>query len=445
MLLIMLCLHFAIQSEVNAQHSIPTNWSGSLPFIITQPASIVNACPGSSPAFSVIATGINLTYQWHTGVPPSGLPISGATEPVFIIGSASLAHAGSYYVVISNAFGQVTSSVATLTLPAPLFSGGHNTVLITACTNYNPDKLTFTKATSGGKLPYGYQWQSALPATGPWTDITGANTASYDPPNLITEGMYGYRCAVSDSCGTVENTAPKLITIVPDPSVTVTGGGVICQNSAAILTSFVMNGTGAISYQWVSSLNGFNGWAPIAGATAPDFSIPTIIPGIVYYRVRVDASGAACSKPYSAVILVMVIPDHTPPTFQPPAGPFNFCVENIMETCYWSPFTGINPERPDYYIFRKGDQYFDLDPNYYNDNCQTGCDLPIRWQITVNVEAFVSGNGQPSAHDDFEIPGSPNAAVTHEITWWITDCNGNESLPETRNIVIKPRPKIIIN
>ncbi len=327
----------------------------------------------------------------------------------------------------------------------PLIAGAHNTVTVTACTNYNPDKLTFTTLTKGGQLPYTYQWQSGSSASGPWTDINGATDLFYDPPNLMTAGIFCFHCRITDNSGSVATTIPKMVVIVPDPTVTVSGGGIVNQNSYSLITSIVKDGTGIISYQWLVSLTGTSGWIPIPGEIASSYKIATSSVGLFYYRVHADASGAACSKPYSAIIPVIIIPDKSPPIFTAPTGPFVFCVENIAQANFWSPGPGVDPYRPDFFLFRKGDRSFDLDPSFFIDDCDSIFEFQIRWQISVSGNVIIAGAGQPSDHDSFEIPGSPTGPLMNEITWWISDCNGNESLPASRSIVIKPRPQIIIN
>ena len=84
----------------------------SAPVITNQPDNIT-VIQGSSASFSVTATGTApLSYQWRK----DGINISGATNSSYTISSASSADAGTYSVVVSNAYGSVTSNNATLTV-----------------------------------------------------------------------------------------------------------------------------------------------------------------------------------------------------------------------------------------------------------------------------------------------------------------------------------------
>jgi uncharacterized repeat protein (TIGR03803 family) len=95
--------------------------SGFPPVIYQQPASQNFAANGTN-HFAVGTSGsIPLTYQWlmdGAALTNDG-NISGATNSELTIGPAVLADAGSYSVVVANAFGSATSTVATLTIPAP--------------------------------------------------------------------------------------------------------------------------------------------------------------------------------------------------------------------------------------------------------------------------------------------------------------------------------------
>lgn len=88
------------------------------PYITTQPAS-VQAATGANVSFSVTAGGTApLTYQWRH----DGTNITGANSSTYAIAGAQAIHAGDYSVVITNASGTVTSSLAALALSpsAPL-------------------------------------------------------------------------------------------------------------------------------------------------------------------------------------------------------------------------------------------------------------------------------------------------------------------------------------
>jgi uncharacterized repeat protein (TIGR01451 family) len=90
------------------------------PLITTQPAS-VTAPIGAPVSFSVIASGDwPLSYQWRR----NATPLSGATTATLSIPSVQASDAGSYTVVVTNAFGSVTSAPAILAVTVDHFAWG---------------------------------------------------------------------------------------------------------------------------------------------------------------------------------------------------------------------------------------------------------------------------------------------------------------------------------
>ena len=94
---------------------------GDLPEITTQPQSRTNAA-GTVASFSVAAVGTEpLDYRWRRndfGLANTGR-IRGSTSNTLAIAGVRPADTGDYALVVSNAFGSVTSVVATLTVIVP--------------------------------------------------------------------------------------------------------------------------------------------------------------------------------------------------------------------------------------------------------------------------------------------------------------------------------------
>ncbi|MEI6786536.1 MAG: immunoglobulin domain-containing protein, partial [Verrucomicrobiota bacterium] len=90
------------------------------PAITVQPQSRTNLL-GTTATFNVTASGTEpLSYQWrfnNTNL-VDGLRISGAASPSLGLSTAQTNDAGNYTVIITNAFGSVTSQVAVLTILA---------------------------------------------------------------------------------------------------------------------------------------------------------------------------------------------------------------------------------------------------------------------------------------------------------------------------------------
>ena len=88
----------------------PGQSQGTPPTITSQPQSW-SVSLNANPMFRVTAAGsLPLAYQWIHG---DG-SVDGATNTVFSVTNVTLAHAGSYFAVVTNAAGSATSQVAVL-------------------------------------------------------------------------------------------------------------------------------------------------------------------------------------------------------------------------------------------------------------------------------------------------------------------------------------------
>ena len=92
--------------------SWPVQTIAGPPIILTQPVSQI-VLTGQVATFSVVAAGTEpLSYQWQQ----NGTNLPGASTASFVITNAGANNAGGYALVVSNSFGSLTSSVATLVL-----------------------------------------------------------------------------------------------------------------------------------------------------------------------------------------------------------------------------------------------------------------------------------------------------------------------------------------
>ncbi|NLH75142.1 MAG: hypothetical protein GX456_19015 [Verrucomicrobia bacterium] len=88
--------------------------SAAAPLIISGPKSCA-LTEGAFLKLECVSTGLlPLQYQWFH----HGSSLNGATQPVLVFTNVSLADAGDYFVVVSNAGGSATSAVATVTVHA---------------------------------------------------------------------------------------------------------------------------------------------------------------------------------------------------------------------------------------------------------------------------------------------------------------------------------------
>ena len=178
----------------------------------------------------------------------------------------------------------------------------------------------------------------------------------------------------------------------------------------------------------------------------------------IYWRAQNVSGYDTCSH------WVEVI-DSIAPTMD--ADPYEDCVD-MIEYAIYNPsnpdpyYHQIDPNlekapSPDYSTFYAGDTYLDLIS--LEDNCCDSLSMvnSLSWTITFQnsinpidgttiVNPPISGTGQPSTYGaDIKLwgDGVDYTAVTHTITYQVTDCNGNVSEEIVRAITITPRPHII--
>ena len=94
---------------------LPAEFVACFPGITNSPAS-QSVLAGGNPTFTVGAGGDTpLSYQWFF----NGVKLAGATGTSLTFTNVKTTNAGNYSVVITNAFGSITSSAAALTVTVP--------------------------------------------------------------------------------------------------------------------------------------------------------------------------------------------------------------------------------------------------------------------------------------------------------------------------------------
>jgi len=186
------------------------------PVIITQPADQV-VKPGSNATFRVVAMSLTpLTFQWvFNETNQVGLPQSELVVP-----NVSSNQLGSYFVIVSNAYGMVTSRVAILELawPPTIVEQPQNLTVIAG------DNATFTVAvTNNATLPIGYQLRKGgTPITNVLLHARSCTLTLY---NVIsnaacpTNGPGNYRVVVTNVASYLPGVGSRLatLTVLPAP------------------------------------------------------------------------------------------------------------------------------------------------------------------------------------------------------------------------------------
>jgi gliding motility-associated-like protein len=294
------------------------------PTITVQPVG-TTLCSGGGYTLSVTATNgtPGLTYQWFNSTDNiSFTAIPAATASTYTTPALTLT---TYYKVNVAASGNgcttITSSEATVIVLSDISITTQPVLRTNICSGSN---ATLNVIASGGSGNYTYQWKNSTTVGSPYTDIPGANSASYTTPSL-TQNTY-YIVTVSDGtqgCDPVVSNGsaiiiPSITTQPITPSTVCVGGTISLSTSAS-----ANGGSATFSYQWQSSPNGTTGWTNVSGGTGAATANYTSggLTATTYYRAVITASTPTCTL-ITNVVGANVIPDPTITT-QPVGG--NIC------------------------------------------------------------------------------------------------------------------------
>ena len=233
----------------------------ALPSITGQPVSST-VCLGSGTSYSVTAQGTALTYQWQSNNGTgwtnlsNGAVYTGATGLTLTISNTTLAMNGTQFRCVVNGVcpPALISDAATLTVHAPATVSASPTDQ-EVCSG---SAVTFT--VSGTSVPtLNYQWQVSTNGGASWTDISGANAASYTISNVpMSATASRYRCLLSNAtCPAQVASTAAVLTVRQQPSVSLSAAPLtgLLPGQQTVLTATPSAPTGGTySYTW--SLNG---------------------------------------------------------------------------------------------------------------------------------------------------------------------------------------------
>ena len=234
---------------------------GAPPAVSISPAS-VTLLAGTNAMFTADSGGTApLGYQWkRNGTNFSGTGISGTTSSVLTLTSISTNSEANYSVVVTNQFGSVTSSVATLVvvLPPSITSSSLTNVTIQCGSN----ALAFV-VTAAGSGPLSYQWSLDGSAVAGATNTSFSLSNLHSPDHTVSVQVTNlYASLTTNAILTVQDTLPPIITLngnnpftlqlgssFTDPGATATDW---CAGAVAVVASGSVNadavGTNTILY-----------------------------------------------------------------------------------------------------------------------------------------------------------------------------------------------------
>lgn len=245
-------IFFALTATIASAQNVPA--------IIVQPTSQATA-PSGTISFTVSASGADtLVYQWAknttnlaNGTFSGRATISGATSSILTLANITTNDQANYTCRITNNFGSITSSIASLTVYiAPTI-----TTQPIGRTNAVGTNVSYT-VVSSGSAPLSYQWKYNN------SNIPSANLNVYTINNVTTNDSGNYSVIVSNPAGTANSSTAQLLILHPVVITTQPTSTTVLLNNPA---TFTVSASGSLlTYQW------YNGYEMIAGATNSSYT-----------------------------------------------------------------------------------------------------------------------------------------------------------------------------
>ncbi len=237
--------------------------------IKVDPGNVVET--GELVTFTAVATGgTDISYAWK-----KGSTTVGTNDETYAIASALTSDAATYTCVATIDGSDYTSNPITLTVSptGPTITGPTNQS-VTA-----PEAATFTVSATakvGGTLSY--QWQKQDAGGGGFSDILGANEASYgtEPTTTNNDGDQ-FQCIVSEvGNGSSTSSAASLSVTASGPTISddPDDATVTAPATASFSVSAAAQAGGALSYQWQKKSAGGSTFEDIASATLSSYETP---------------------------------------------------------------------------------------------------------------------------------------------------------------------------
>jgi len=232
------------------------------PVITAEPVSRTNHA-GSTAVFSVQAQGTRPEYQWYK----NRVRVSGGTQAELVLAGVTDGDAGEYSVVVSNAYGSLSSSAAILTVWDPPAI----TTVPADATNMAGTTVALSVEAAGTE-PLSYQWYRDV--TNRLSDgavVLGATCNLLTLVNVLGADAGAYSVVVSNIAGLVTSTPPAMLTVI-DPVITAQPVSRTSHAGSTAAFSVQAQGT-APEYQWY--MNG----GPVSGGTQSELVLTGLTGG----------------------------------------------------------------------------------------------------------------------------------------------------------------------
>src|SRR5208337_4573158 len=244
--------------------SVTTTATIAPPAIAVQPTN-QRVCSGGVLTLSVVANYAT-SYQWSF----NGAAIPGAMNATYSVSGATSANNGNYSVTVTNALGNVISTIASVVVGSSISSSPVSLSVSATQT------ATFSVSATG-LSPFAYQWFQIPSGGTTGVAIPGATSSIYTSPAVDSsyDGSQ-YYATVTDSCSTMTSTNAYLTVTVNNapPTILTPPVGESVATGGTTSFSVVASGSPALAYQWYRIPAGQTTGTLITGATFSTYSVP---------------------------------------------------------------------------------------------------------------------------------------------------------------------------
>lgn len=256
------------------------------PAVLSAPSAL-QVCVGAGASFSVVADGLPpITYQWRL----NGANLPGATSDTYSLGAVSIADAGDYDVLVTDACSTVATSAATLTV----FTPPGITIQPSPQDVCENDPVTFSVTATGTPAPT-YQWRKD------GANLPGETGASLTIAAVTPADLGGYDVIVANSCDTTTS-ASALLGLLDPPAITMNPSGASPCPGADVLLQAAATGSAPLTYEWRK-----NG-VPVPGANSNSLLLTNVEASDTgsYNVVVTNSCGSDTS--FAAAVIVLAPP-----------------------------------------------------------------------------------------------------------------------------------------
>jgi hypothetical protein len=385
----------SVTITISGLNLVPKN-----PVINTQPLSF-GGSPGDTASFTVgvnTNSGTPLTYQWYEatasatnalsdGATGTGSTISGSTSSNLVFTSAQVADSGNVYVIVTNSYGSVTSSVAQFLISstpvAPVINylqpPSATIIAITGVTNIFANAIAVPSPAF-----YWYDNNSNLIQSGPSPTLTLSG--------VPVSGGGTYSVIASNSAGTVLSNF--VVTVLVPPTISSQPTNLLLNLGDPANFSVTASGIPSPTYQWLK-----NG-SVISGATASNYSIASVVySNIATYSVVVSNSAGSITS--SGAVLAINSPTMVGTPSSPANGASGICYDTPLYITFNGPPT----------IGKTGKVWI-----FNTTNTSTPADvldLSLNTSLNVQPRSNFSGDNQAFNYYPIIITGNTAAIYPH--------------------------------